>query len=58
LPFPLATWGSGGRRFKSSRPDFKLETECSDHMRGKHGVEELTWALFDLGNTFATLMLL
>ena len=25
LPFSQASWGSGGRRFKSSRPDFELE---------------------------------
>ena len=25
LPFSLAIWGSGGRRFKSSHPDFELE---------------------------------
>jgi len=24
-PFLLAIWGSGGRRFKSSHPDFELE---------------------------------
>ena len=34
LPFLLATWGSGGRRFKSSHPDFELETEWSDRLSG------------------------
>ena len=27
-PFLLATWGSGGRRFKSGRPDHKLNVKA------------------------------
>jgi len=31
-PFLLATWGSGGRRFKSSRSNHKHKIIWSDHL--------------------------
>ena len=37
LPFLLDTWGSGGRRFKYSHPDFELRMKWSGQLSGPIG---------------------